>query len=91
MAKISDIAAFIRGFAESLTEKNETRTFDDLARTMNSANFKNSQGKHYSEGKRGIPYILTLVYNYLKEKGDQEGADMVQNSFLNKKGKKHFE
>lgn len=91
MAKISDIATFIRDIAESLTEKNETRTFAELTKTINSAKFKNSKGKQYSEGKRGIPYILTLVYHYLQDRGDQEGADMVENSFTNKYGKKHFE
>lgn len=91
MAKISDIATFIRNVAESLTDKNETLTFAELTKIINSEKYRNSQGKKYSEGKRGIPYILTLVYHYLQDKGDQEGADMVENSFTNKYGKKHFE
>lgn len=91
MSRISDIATFIRDVAESLTEKKETRTFAELTKTINSAKFKNSNGKQYSEGKRGIPYILTLVYHYLQDKGDQEGADMIEHSFTNKDGKLHFE
>ena len=64
-----------------MTDKNETLTFAELTKNINSAKYRNSQGRKYSEGKRGIPYILTLVYHYLQDRGDQEGADMVENSF----------
>lgn len=58
---------------------------------MNSAGFKNSDGKAYSEGERGIGTFLSFSYEYLQKNGDQEGADMIENSFTNKDGKKHYE